>query len=74
MKPSDLGLPAKFAEFRSYPGFDQFQTALGLATNPERFQILNAATGSGKSATYAAVGALRQARFLVLVSTKGLES
>lgn len=74
LKPSDLGLPAKFREFRRYPGFDQFATALDLATSPERFQVLNAATGSGKSATYATVAALRRARWLVLVGTKGLQS
>ncbi len=76
MKPSDLGLPARFDKFRSYPGFDQLACALDLATAPERFQILNAATGSGKSVTYSASAALRNpdARYLVLVGTKGLQT
>lgn len=75
MRPSDLGLPAKFPEFRSYSGFDQLDIALKLATYPERFQILNAATGSGKSVTYSAVAKLRKAkRWAVLVSAKGLQS
>lgn len=74
MKPSDLDLPPRFTDFRVYPGFDQFATALDLATAPERFQILNSATGSGKSVTAAAAAALRSARFLVLVGTKGLQA
>lgn len=74
MNPSDLGLPAKFTNFRVYPGFDQYETALELSTAHERFQILNAATGSGKSLTAATVAALRKARFLYLVGTKGLQS
>lgn len=74
MRPADLGLPSKFIEFRKYPGFDQFRTALELATAEERFLILNGPTGSGKSLTYATVAALRKARWLVLVGTKGLQS
>lgn len=74
MRPVDLGLPAKFESFRSYPGFDQFRVALSLATNPERFQILNAPTGSGKSLTYAAAASLIGGRWLALVGTKGLQN
>lgn len=74
MRPADLGLPPKFAEFRVYPGFDQFHSALKLATGDARVEILNAATGSGKSVTYAAIGKLRKARTLVLVGTKGLQN
>lgn len=74
MRPADLGLPPKFAEFRAYPGFDQFQAALKLATGDAQVEILNAATGSGKSVTYAAIGKLRKARTLVLVGTKGLQN
>lgn len=76
MRPLDLGLPPKFQSFRSYAGFDQLACALDLATAPKRFQILNAATGSGKSITYSAAAALRDpnARYLVLVGTKGLQT
>lgn len=76
MKPSDLGLPPRFTSFRAYPGFDQLACALDLATAPERFQILNASTGSGKSITYSSAAALRDpnARYLVLVGTKGLQT
>jgi Rad3-related DNA helicase len=74
LKPTDLGLPPKFAEFRAYPGFDQLATARDLATATERLQILNSATGSGKSVTYSATAALRDARWLVLVGTRGLQT
>lgn len=74
MKPSDLGLPARFTDFRRYPGFDQYQTAWELAGSRERFQILNAPTGCGKSLLYSAMAKLMGARFLVLVGTKGLQA
>jgi Rad3-related DNA helicase len=74
VRPSELGLPSKFTEFRNYPGFDQLDCAARLATNPERFQILNAPTGCGKSLLYSTVAALLKARVLVLVGTKGLQS
>lgn len=76
MKPPDLGLPSKFEKFRSYPGFDQLACALDLATAPERFQIANIPTGGGKTVLYSAAAALRNpdARILVLVGTKGLQS
>lgn len=86
MQPADLGLPAhRFPDFRRYPGFDQLQVAQDLAAGTKRFEVFNAATGSGKSATAATVAALmsraaRQAdpdrpffRWLVLVGTKGLQ-
>lgn len=74
MKPSALGLPAKFTDFRTYPGFDQLDCAVRLATNPERFQIANLPTGAGKSLTYASAAVLQKARWLVLVGTKGLQT
>jgi Rad3-related DNA helicase len=86
MKPSDLGLPAdKFPSFRSYAGFDQLAAAQELSSSPERFQILNASTGSGKSGVGAAVAGLMAIakrardpesapfRWLVLTGTKGLQ-
>lgn len=75
MRPADLGLPPKFVEFRSYAGFDQFQTALKLATGEARHEILNAPTGTGKSLLNATIAKLRKARrTLVLVGTKGLQN
>lgn len=75
MRPADLGFsPARFPDFRCYAGFDQLQTALHIATDDaHRFQILNAATGSGKSLTGATVAALTNARVLVLTATKELQ-
>lgn len=73
MKPSDLGLPGKFKEFRRYPGFDQLAMATELALSDERFQILNAATGSGKSAVAVTSAHLRSGRYLVLTQTRNLE-
>lgn len=86
MKPSDLGLPAdKFPSFREYPGFSQLAVAQDLASAPERFQILNASTGSGKSGVGAAAAGLMAIakrirdpdsspfRWLVLTGTKGLQ-
>lgn len=75
MKPADLGFsPDRFPDFRRYPGFDQLATAQELAYATERFQIYNGPTGSGKSLTYAAAAKLRDARWLVLTGTKGLQS
>lgn len=77
MKPSDLGFSAdRFPDFRQYPGFNQLDCALKLATAPEiRFDILNAPTGTGKSLTYSAAAKLMKAkRYLVLVGTKGLQA
>lgn len=78
MKPADLGLPPHLTSFRSYPGFDQYQTAKTLANSTRRVRILNAATGSGKSVTYSAAAALlhstgSSSRHLVLVGTKDLQ-
>lgn len=84
MRPADLGLPPKFASFRSYAGFDQLAVAQDLAAGyaEHRFQVLQAATGSGKSLTSATVAALLARekspndgpfRWLVLTGTKGLQ-
>ena len=45
LKPTDLGLPPKFTEFRS----DQFDTAATIAASDKRFVVLASPTGSGKS-------------------------
>lgn len=74
MRPSDLGLPARFKEFRRYPGFDQLQMAAELALAAERFQVANLPTGAGKSLTAVTAAHLRGGRFLVLTGTKNLES
>jgi ATP-dependent DNA helicase DinG len=90
MRPTDLGLPSRFPSFRVYPGFDQLAVAQDLAAGyaEHRFQMLQAATGSGKSLTSATVAALlardlaseqdinpnyKPFRWLVLTGTKGLQ-
>jgi Rad3-related DNA helicase len=77
MKPSDLGFNSqRFPDWRCYPGFNQLETALEIANAKERFFVLNAGTGVGKSPTYAAAGRLLgpTSRYLVLVGTKGLQA
>lgn len=74
MRPSDLGLPPRFREFRRYAGFDQLATATELALTSERFQVSNLPTGAGKSLTAVTAAHLRGGRFLVLTGTKNLES
>jgi ATP-dependent DNA helicase DinG len=53
IRPSDLGFPAKFANFRSYPGYSQWQTASDMASAASDFGfrfIGNCSpVGSGKS-------------------------
>jgi Rad3-related DNA helicase len=95
VNPVDLGLPSRFPSFRTYAGFDQLAVAQELADNFadtglvggvfHRFQMLQAATGSGKSLTSATVAALlarekaqhtpdEPFRWLVLTGTKGLQA
>lgn len=70
MLPSDLGFdPSFFPEYRER----QFNAALNLTT-PERFSMLSAPTGTGKSLIYMTASRLLDARTLVLVSTKGLQA
>lgn len=84
MRPVDLGLPPKFASFRTYAGFDQLAVAQDLAQGfaDHRFQIAQLPTGAGKSLTSATVAALLARekspddgpfRWLVLTGTKGLQ-
>ena len=71
MRPTDLGLPAKFPTFR--PG--QYATAVDLAASEKRFSLLAAPPGSGKSLIYMAVAKLLgpSTRTLILTGTKGLQ-
>lgn len=75
MKPSDLGLPSKFTDFRRNGSFDQLAIAADLAaTDDPRFLLLSAAPGCGKSLIYMTAAALRgNVRTLVLVGTKSLQ-
>lgn len=79
MKPSDLGLPARFVDFRRYAGFDQLAVAADLAaTDDPRFQLVSAPPGAGKSLLVVTAGALRgvlrgEARMIVLTGTKSLQ-
>lgn len=69
MLPTDIGLPAKFAQF--YP--DQLDTAIAIGSSDKRFFIDAAPTGFGKSLMYMAVAKLLDARTVVLTSNKGLQ-
>lgn len=69
MKPTDIGLPAKFTGFR--PG--QLDTIMSLAEDDHTFNLLDAGTGVGKSLIYVALSKLLDARALILVATKGLQ-
>lgn len=81
--PSSLGLPPFLREFRSYPGFSQWETACDISawlggTKPRsRFVSLLAPPGAGKSALYMTVGQIvapaPDKRYLILTATKGLQ-
>jgi Rad3-related DNA helicase len=67
--PMDLGLPAKFAEWRA----DQWSAVEKIVNTPKRFIVICAATGFGKSITYMAASILGGGRSVVLTATKGLQ-
>ena len=69
MKPIDIGLPRKFSKFRQ----QQLDTIIDVASDDNRFTLLNGPTGSGKSLIYMGVAKLLEARTLVLVGTKTLQ-
>lgn len=69
MLPSDLSLPPRFKEFRKH----QLDSAIEISTGEERFDILEAPAGSGKSLIYMTVALIKNARTLVLVKTKYLQ-
>lgn len=83
--PSALGLPPSFREFRSYPGFSQWDTIARITAaflvRRKRFVILNAPPGSGKSLIYWTVRSLLASalstktpfRTLALTISKGLQ-
>lgn len=67
--PADVGLPAKFPRFRA----NQFETALQLLASRNRFKLLNAPTGAGKSLILMTLALLHGGRVLYLVGTKSLQ-
>lgn len=73
--PSDFGLPSQFTDYRS----NQAEVGLTIASAEKRVQVLDARTGSGKSAISMTVHQVHQlllganARTLYLVGTKGLQ-
>lgn len=83
--PASLGLPKKFSRFRSYPGFDQWETAKEIAglflqsdNLRKRFVFLHAPPGSGKTVLCRAVrelisGAAKPFRDLTLTVTRNLQ-
>jgi ATP-dependent DNA helicase DinG len=70
LTPADLGFPPKFTAYRS----GQADIALNLALSDKRFSRLDAPTGTGKSLIYMSLARLLDARTLVLVGTKGLQT
>ena len=70
LAPLDIGLPPKFAEYRQ----GQLDPALDIVASDRRWQYLSAPVGTGKSLTYMTVAKLMEARTLVLVGTKGLQT
>ncbi len=69
MRPTDLDLPERFADWR--PG--QADTVLDLAADDTRFSLLSAPTGSGKSLIAMALSRVLDTRTLILTSTKRLQ-
>lgn len=81
--PSSLGLPPKFTSFRSYPGFDQWETAKEIASlflqpNGKRFVFLHAPPGCGKTVLCRTIrellsGTSERFRDLTLTVTRNLQ-
>lgn len=79
IRPSDLGFPAKFANFRSYPGYSQWQTASDMASavaeSGFRFIGNCSPVGSGKSlSNLTASRILDTGRTLYLTVNKSLQN
>lgn len=73
--PSDIGLPEKFATFRSYPGFSQWDTSAKMAASESRYLGLCAPPGSGKTVLGMTVSRILDApRTLYLTVNKPLQS
>lgn len=69
MRPYDLRLPDKFEGWRE----GQEQIIRDITRSKERFVMLTAPTGSGKSLAYIASSLLIGGRTCILTSTKGLQ-
>jgi len=69
MRPKELGLPEKFADWRPY----QWQAVEQAVISEKRFTALSQPTGSGKSLVYVAVSQLLDRPTVVLTSTKQLQ-
>jgi len=67
--PVDLGLPAKFTEWRTA----QWDAVNRIINSPKRFVVICAATGFGKTLAYAAASVLSGDRTVILTATKGLQ-
>lgn len=79
IRPSDLGFPAKFASFRSYPGYSQWQTASDMAgaASDSGFRFIGncSPVGSGKSlSNLTATKILDTGRVLYLTINKSLQN
>lgn len=82
MKPTSLGLPSKFTEFRSYPGFSQWDLCkkTALAFRNHRFVLWHIPPGAGKTVMAMTVQKLLPAsspgvepRMLYLTPSRGLQ-
>lgn len=69
MKPSDLGLPAKFTEFR----MRQLETAAKINASSKYAYLLDAPTGIGKSLIAATVQRLLKKNICYVCTTKQLQ-
>ena len=69
MRPSDLGLPPKFEEFRPH----QLEVAAKVANDTHYAFLLEAATGTGKTIISATSQKLMNSRAVHLVDTKQLQ-
>lgn len=69
MSPIEFGLPSKFSEWRE----GQLQAIDQIVERPERFIIVCAPTGFGKSLMYMAAAVMSGRRTVVCTSTKGLQ-
>ena len=70
LRPADLGMPAKFAEFRS----QQLVALERIHNSDRRFILLQGPTGSGKTLIIASAQRLLKKRFLYCCTTKQLQA
>lgn len=68
--PADLGLPSRYTEWRAW----QYATVERILSDPHRFYVLVAATGTGKSLIGQAAAILSGLRTVLLTSTLGLQN